>query len=60
MDSVDFLELSDVLRIHIDQIENYGGAAEIRDRSLLESAVEQPRASFGGSYLHQFPFEMAA
>ena len=60
MDSIEFLELSDVLQIHIDQIENYGGAGEIRDRALLESAIEQPRASFGGNYLHQFPYEMAA
>ncbi len=60
MDSIDFLELSDVLQIHLDQIENYGGAVEIRDRALLESAIEQPRATFGGNYLHQFPNEMAA
>jgi death-on-curing protein len=49
-----------VLQIHVDQIENYGGAVEIRDRALLESAIEQPRATFGGNYLHQFPYEMAA
>lgn len=60
MDSVDFLELIDVLQIHVDQIENYGGAAEIRDRALLESAIEQARSSFGGEYLHEFPYEMAA
>lgn len=60
MDSIDFLELRDVLQIHIAQIQNHGGADEIRDRVLLESAIEQARASFGGSYLHQFPYEMAA
>ncbi len=55
MDSIDFLELSDVGQIHIDQIENYGGAAEIRDRALRESAIEQPRESLGGSYRSSCP-----
>ena len=60
MDQIEFLELSDVMQIHIDQIANYGGAIDIRDPNLLESAIEQPRATFSGSYLHTFPFEMAA
>ena len=32
----------------------------MRDLGLLESAVAQPQASFGGQMLHEFPFEMAA
>lgn len=60
MESIDFLEITDVLQIHMDQIANYGGATEIRDRALLESAIEQPRASFGGNYLNPFPHTMAA
>ena len=60
MESIDFLELSDVMQIHINQIANYGGANDIRDANLLESAIEQPRATYDGSYLHTFPFEMAA
>lgn len=34
-----FLDLVDVLMIHGDQIERYGGDPGIRDRGLLESAV---------------------
>jgi death-on-curing protein len=60
MPEVDFLELSDVMQIHANQTALYGGACEIRDVNLLESAIEQPRASFDGVYLHAFPFEMAA
>ncbi len=29
-------------------------------QGILESAIEQPRATFEGKYLHTFPFEMAA
>jgi death on curing protein len=60
MDETVFLELSDVMQIHVNQIERYGGATDVRDAGLLESAIEQPRASYGGTYLHSFPFEMAA
>lgn len=55
-----FLSLEDVVAIHKDQIARYGGAAEIRDPLLLQSAVAQPQASFGGEYLHRDVFEMAA
>ena len=35
----DYLTLSDVLAIHEDQIERYGGAHGLRDVGQLESAV---------------------
>ncbi len=60
MESIDFLELIDVIQIHLDQIANYGGSPELRDSGLLVSAIEQARATFDGNYLHEFPFEMAA
>ena len=60
MKDVEFLELNDVLAIHIDQTTRYGGDASIRDIGLLESAIAQPRAGVGDGYLHTFPFEMAA
>lgn len=59
MDSIEFLELADIIQIHLDQIANYGGSSELRDSGLLESAIEQPRATLDGEYLHTFPFEMA-
>jgi len=56
----DFLTLEDVLQIHEDQIERFGGAVGLRDRGLLESAIAQPQASFGGVFAHHDLFEMAA
>lgn len=56
----EFLSVADVLMIHDEQIEVYGGIHGIRDEGLLESAVMMPQASFGGEYLHNGLFEMAA
>ena len=57
---VEFLHIDEVLAIHRDQIERYGGQMGVRDVGLLESAVAMPRASFGGETLHQDIFQMAA
>ena len=56
----DFLSVEDVLIIHEEQIEHFGGAAGLRDQGLLESAVAQPQMSFGGAFAHHDLFEMAA
>lgn len=55
-----FLSVEDVLRIHSDQVGRYGGDSGLRDRGLLESAVEMPRAGFGGQLMHDDLFSMAA
>jgi death-on-curing protein len=55
-----FLDIDRVLRIHRSLIEQYGGAAGVRDAGLLQSAVAMPQASFGGQWLHSDLFEMAA
>ena len=55
-----FLGLADVIRIHVDQIERYGGRAGIRDQGLLQSALAMPGASFGGELLHRDLFETGA
>jgi death-on-curing protein len=59
-DEPEFLTLDEILEIHRDQIERYGGDEGIRDSGLLESAVAMPQQSFGGEYLHRDIFEMAA
>jgi death-on-curing protein len=59
MDSV-FLTLDEVLEIHHQQIELYGGAHGLRDPGALESAVATPQATFGGEYLHGSLYLMAA
>ena len=60
MDDPVFIEVEQVLRLHAIQLRLYGGSAGIRDTGMLESAVEMPRAGFGGEYLHADIFEMAA
>ena len=55
-----FLGLADVLRVHTDQIERYGGRAGIRDPQLLQSAISMPMASWGGEWLHEDLYGMAA
>ncbi len=55
-----FLALDEVLEIHRDQIERYGGIPGVRDMGLLQSALAMPAAMFGGQYLHHDLYEMAA
>jgi death-on-curing protein len=55
-----FLTLDEVLALHADVVDRYGGALGVRDAGLLESAVAAPRATFGGGYLHETLEEMAA
>ncbi|HHT9122389.1 MAG TPA: type II toxin-antitoxin system death-on-curing family toxin [Candidatus Wunengus sp. YC63] len=55
-----FLSLAEVVEIHNDQIQKYGGQDGIRDMNLLSSAVTMPYASFSGSFFHADIFEMAS
>ena len=55
-----FLSVEDVIEIHADQIQRYGGGLGIRDVELLHSALGMPEAGFGDQYLHAGLVEMAA
>ena len=55
-----FLTLDEVLALHAMQVRLFGGATGIRDLALLESAVANAEATFGGTLLHTTPFEVAA
>ena len=55
-----FLELGEILLIHKDQLERYGGSPGIRDIGILQSAIAMPRAGIADRYLHEDVFEMAA
>ncbi len=55
-----FLSIEDVLSLHADQLELYGGAAGLRDSGALEAAVQMPQATFAGEFLHPDLFSMAA
>ena len=49
-----------ILLIHDELIEKYGGSYGVRDENLLESAIFQPFATFGGEDLYQTLFDKAA
>lgn len=55
-----FLTLDEVLQIHADMLASYGGQDGVRDLALLESAIAQPKAAFGGEYFHNDIPSMAA
>ena len=55
-----FLTLDEVLALHADLVERYGGLPGIRDLGLLESALAIPAATFGATFLHGSIHEMAA
>jgi death-on-curing protein len=42
----DYLTVTEVLVIHADQIEHYGGSAGVRDPGLLEAALFRPQTGY--------------
>ena len=55
-----FLSTSVVLALHQDMVTAFGGATGVRDEGLLDSALAQPQATFGGEFLHSTIYEQAA
>lgn len=53
-------DVSDVLMIHTEMITRFGGRDGVRDYFLLDSALERPKATFGGDDLYPGMFEKAA
>lgn len=60
MTDPDFLTFDDVLALHADRIERYGGSLGLRDAGGLSSALGMASATFGGAFLHPTVAEMAA
>lgn len=52
MTDAQFLTVDNVLRLHAQSIERFGGRDGVRDIGLLESAVGMPMATYGGELLH--------
>ena len=42
----DYLTVAEVLAMHADQIDRYGGAHAIRDQGLLEAALYRPQTGY--------------
>jgi death on curing protein len=59
-DNPRFITIEEVAVIHDAQLAAFGGQAGIRGQDLLLSAVSMPEQSYGGEFLHSYPFGMAA
>ena len=55
-----YLTIGEVLRLHLLVAQQTGGASGVRDASALESALAQPRMTFGGQELYPGVLEKAA
>src|SRR5436190_22195230 len=42
----DYLTVAEVLAMHADQIERYGGSPGVRDQGLLEAALFRPQTGY--------------
>jgi death on curing protein len=54
------ITLGEVLEIHAVLIRNFGGSSGVRDKNLLESALNRPYATFGRDDLYPFAVDKAA
>src|SRR3989344_2783121 len=57
---IKYLEIEEVYNIHSKMIDIGGGREGIMDFNLLHSAIERPKASFGGKFLYQDIWHQAA
>lgn len=60
MDDIVFLSIEEIVVIHEKMVEIGGGSAGIRDIELLHSAIERPKAMFGGKRLYKSLLEMGS
>ena len=51
--SVEYIRVEDVLAIHEDQIQRYGGSTGVRDPGLLEAALFRPQTGYYSSVIEE-------
>jgi death-on-curing protein len=49
----DYLTIADVLAIHEDQIDRYGGSHGVRDLGALDSALFRPQTGYYGDLIEE-------
>ena len=49
----DYLTVAEVLAIHADQIERYGGSHGVRDSGLLEAALYRPQTGYYANLIEE-------
>ena len=49
----DYLGVEDILDLHANQIERYGGSHGVRDQAGLESSVARPQSGYYGNLISE-------
>src|SRR5438132_11207051 len=49
----DYLTVAEVLAMHADQIERYGGSPGVRDQGLLEAAMYRPQTGYYADFIEE-------
>lgn len=57
---IKYLTVNQVISFHDDLVNNFGGLLGIRDKNLLISALQAPKASFDGKEMYPSIYEKAA
>lgn len=57
---IKFFTVEQIIEIHDAFLEDHGGLPGIRDKGLLFSAIEMPKSSMFGEFLHKTIYDMAA
>ncbi len=57
---IHYVSLENVLEIHDQLVDEYGGLKGVLNLGLLQSAQGMPKAMFNGRYLHRMIFDKAA
>lgn len=57
---ISYITFEYVLKIHDELIQQYGGAKGVLNEGLLHSALETPKARWGGKDLHRTIFDKTA
>lgn len=55
-----FLSVEEVIQIHDELVSEYSGLHGIRNMGLLISAIEMPKATMFGEYLHESIYDKAS
>lgn len=60
MAKIIYLTLDELLAIHYEEVEKFGGSHGVRELNLLDSALHRPQSSFMGEDLYPSFFHKAA
>ncbi len=57
---IEYLQLEEILELHVAMIDTIGGSHGVRDLGSVESALAQPQMTFGGADLYPSLAEKAS